>query len=401
LNILIITQVYFPDTVSVSQHLTDLAESLVDSGHSVTVATSRYAYDNKDTFPKISFHNGVKITRVKHTNFGKKKFLLRALNFLTCNISIFVKALFYREKIDLVFSTTSPPFLGFFGLVLSKIKKVPFYFWVMDLQPELAISSGLIKENSITAFFSRIIGNLIIKKSDKLFSIDRFMTNYLVNRGACHKKIVQAPVWPVSMGYFDGEKYANPFRIQNKYNNRIVVMYSGNHSYVHPLDTLLEAARVLKDDDRFLFAFVGGGVRTADVSNFKNQHKLKNIIQHPFQPRETFHISIAASDIQVVVLGDGQIGYTHPNKIYGAMFLGRPFLYIGPRPSHIEDIYSKTENNISVRHGEVYELVYKLKHFANMSEKEIFKIGENNRYFALKTFNPECLIDNIVGHFEK
>ena len=211
MNILIITQVYFPDTVSVSQHLTDLAESLVDSGHSVTVVTSRYAYDYKDNFPKISFHNGVKIIRVQHSNFGKKFISLRAINFLTCNIFIFVRALFYREKIDLVFATTSPPFLGFFGLVLSKIKKVPFYFWVMDLQPELAISSGLIKENSITAYFFRIIGNLIIKKADKLFSLDRFMTNYLIDRGACHEKIAQVPVWPVSTGYYDGEKYANPF----------------------------------------------------------------------------------------------------------------------------------------------------------------------------------------------
>jgi hypothetical protein len=51
----------------------------------------------------------------------------------------------------------------------------------------------------------------------------------------------------------------NLFRKEQGWEGKFVVMYSGNHSLVHPLDTILDAAEALKDDDRFVFAFIGGG----------------------------------------------------------------------------------------------------------------------------------------------
>ena len=48
MKFLIITQVFYPDTVSVSQHISDLAFKLIDEGHSVTVLSSRYPYEDKN-----------------------------------------------------------------------------------------------------------------------------------------------------------------------------------------------------------------------------------------------------------------------------------------------------------------------------------------------------------------
>ena len=61
MNILIITQVYYPDTVSVAQHLTDLAERLVSIGHSVEVISSRYGYDSNDLYDKKAKEKNVYI----------------------------------------------------------------------------------------------------------------------------------------------------------------------------------------------------------------------------------------------------------------------------------------------------------------------------------------------------
>src|SRR5208337_2524127 len=41
--------------------------------------------------------------------------------------------------------------------------------------------------------------------------------------------------------------------------DKFVVMYSGNHSPCHPLETLLAAARRLAADPDLIFCFVGGG----------------------------------------------------------------------------------------------------------------------------------------------
>ena len=178
-------------------------------------------------------------------------------------------------------------------------------------------------------------------------------------------------------------------------------MYSDNHAYVHQLDTLLEAALILKENSRFLFVFVGGGVRKRDVTQFKIKHNLENTVQLPFQPRENIRNSLGSSDIQVVILGNGQVGYTHPNKVYGAMYTSKPILYIGPTESHVADLINDLKGNISVQHWESTILADKIEALFSKSRDEINCIGENNWTYAKNNFHPEVLkqkmIDAIFG----
>lgn len=402
MNIVVLTQVYFPDTVSVAQHLADLCKRLEAGGHSITVITSRFGYDSRESFEKFEVTGNITVKRVWQTNFGKKSFLLRALNFLSFNFSLMVAALLLRQsKVDCIVGTTSPPFSALVGIILSKLKRAPFCFWVMDLQPELSIASGIIEENSYIAKFFTALGNFAIRSSTRIISLDRFMTAHLVSRGGTRSKISEIPVWPVNESVYRGLRLDNPFRIQNHFGEKIVVMFSGNHAHVHPMDTLLEASKILRSDDSMLFAFVGGGVRREQVSQYKNKYALENVVQFPFQPRSIFHISIAASDIQVVIMGSEQVGYTHPNKIYGAMFLGKPILYIGPKKSHVADILGNVLGNISVQHGDVERLVEELKAFSKLDTSEVRRIGDNNRRFAEENFNPNILIDKMAKTIEE
>ena len=397
MKFLIITQVFYPDTVSVSQHISDLAFKLIDEGHSVTVLSSRYPYEEKNkSYNSKDCINGVYIERLYQTSFGKKNIFSRLIDFFTFYCSITFKLFFLnRNKYDIILGTTVPPLLSFIGVVVAKWKKIKFVYWVMDLQPELSISSGLIKKDSLTARLFTFLGNYIIKHSNKVISLDRFMTKYLLSRGA-KNNISTIPVWPVIDEMYHGNRMSNPFRIENNFGDKIVIMYSGNHAYVHPLDTILQAALKLQDNSNFLFVFVGGGVRKKDVSEFKNKYHLDNIIQLPFQPRENIHNSLGSSDIQAVILGDGQVGYTHPNKVYGALYIGKPILYIGPKESHVGDIIDVLSSNIFVEHGDVDRLVNILNEFANMKIDVLEKIGSKNQEYAKLNFHPEVLKNKMI-----
>lgn len=398
MKILLITQVFYPDTVSVSQHLWDLVEYLQKNGHNITVFTSAYPYENKDEkYQDYEEVKGIKIYRINQSKFGKSNPIFRVLDFFTFSFNIGLKLFFIKKKsYDIILGTTVPPLLSFQGVLLSKIKKIPFYYWVMDLQPELSIASSLIKKDSIAAKFLTYIGNYSIKNSKKIISLDSFMTDYLIGRGASQQDIFTIPVWPVIDKLYEGNRSDNPFRIEHDFGEKIVIMYSGNHAFVHPLDTLLKAIQLLKDDPRFLFVFVGGGVRKKNVTEFKNNNKLKNIIQLPFQPRENIHNSLGSSDIQVVIMGDNQVGFTHPNKIYGAMYVGKTILYIGPKQSHVTDIISKLNGNIMVEHNESESIVKGLLEFAELTSVDKEKIGKNNLDYVNSNFSPEVLKKNML-----
>ena len=398
MKILIITQVFYPDTVSVSQHLTDLAFYLNQKDHEVTVFSSKYPYENKETFyPRYEEVNGVKIERIYQTKFGKNNSFFRIIDFFTFTITITFKLLFLnKKKYDIILGTTVPPMLSFVGVLVSKLKKIPFYYWVMDLQPELSIASNLIKKDSFVAKFFTVIGNYSINNSSKIISLDKFMTDYLMGRGAKRENVSTIPVWPVIDEVYKGTRESNPFRIENNFGDKIIIMYSGNHAYVHPLNTVLEVANELRHDNRFLFVFVGGGVRKKDVTQYKLENKLENIVQLPFQPRENIHNSLGSSDLQVVIMGDNQVGFTHPNKIYGAMFVGKPILYIGPSESHVTEILSSLDGNIMAEHNDVKSIVNGLLKFANLEVSQKEQIGLDNLKYANSNFSPAVLKDRML-----
>jgi glycosyltransferase involved in cell wall biosynthesis len=403
MKILIISQVFWPDTSAVSQHLTDLAEELAGRKHEVHVLTSRNGYeDTTIRYKRREVLEGVTIERIWQTGFGKSTKVGRLLNFASFNLILFCRLLFLRRRqYNTIIGVTVPPLLSFFGIIAAKFKGAAFCYWAMDLQPELAIVSGYLKKGSITAKLLLLLGNYIFKQADLILTLDRYMADYIVKRGGTKEKIRINPVWPVMNEVYNGPIEKNPFRCEHKLNNKIVIMYSGNHAVVHPLDTLLNAALFLKDDRRFIFVFIGGGVRKKDVTFIKTENGLNNILQLPYQKRDRIHFSLGAADIHVVIHGNGCTGFTHPSKIYGAMFIGRPIAYIGPEPSHITDIMAVCPGNISVEHGQVEQLIKKLLLFADKSDEERNYIGLNNMKYAHKNFGRSQLIDNLIKEIEK
>ena len=133
---------------------------------------------------------------------------------------------------------------------------------------------------------------------------------------------------------------------------------------------------------------------------YKQKNNLNNILVLPYQPRENIHISLSSADIHVVSLGNDCTGFTHPNKIYGSMFVGKPILYIGPIESHISEILKECPGNISVRHGETNLLVESLIKFADKSEREKDFIGNRNKDYANQFFHPNILIEKMARSIE-
>jgi hypothetical protein len=95
-------------------------------------------------------------------------------------------------------------------------------------------------------------------------------------------------------------------------------------------------------------------------------------------------------------MGAKHVGYTHPNKIYGAMYIGKPVLYIGPDPSHVTEILKDIEGNIMVLHDQVEELVEKLLAFKSIRQDKLEHIGDQNRIVAEGKFSPRKLKSVMV-----
>jgi len=297
-------------------------------------------------------------------------------------------------------SLTSPPLLPVIGVIASKLRRIPVVYWTMDLQPELSVAVGLIRKGSIMAKILQKMSDLVFSHATKIITLDRFMAEHIFYRAARREDVHIVPIWPMTQQYYEGGEEENPFVKEYDLAGRFIVMYAGNHSLVHPVKTLLDAATALREDPRFLFVHIGGGSRLNEVKERKEQCNLENLRILPFQPREKIHLSLGAASMQVVIMGNEVVGLTHPNKIYGAMYLGKPILYIGPPESHVTDILSHCPGNITIGHDQGDLLAQKLRDFIDLPSGERNAIGQRNRAYALEHFDPETLIIKMVDEIE-
>lgn len=399
MKILLVNQSFYPDHAATAQYLTDLAQGLARQGHQVSVLCARRAfYSPHKRYAKADTFHGINIIRVWPFHLGRRTRFLRTIDSLALNIAIFLKLLFL-PKADKVVALTSPPLLAWFALWATRLKGSKFCYWIMDLNPDQAIAAGWLSEQSVLAKFLNYALKTILQKADQLIVLDRFMQQKIERKGAPLAKITIIPPWSFNNTLYPVATEQNSFLKRHALQDKMVVMYSGNHSPCHPLDTLLKAANELKRQHDIRFVFVGGGGGVAHVSRFKEEHDLENIIQIPYQSRQELKESLSAASIHVVSMGEDYVGIVHPSKIYGILAVKRPVLYIGPAESPIAEIVAKLSNSYQVQHKDVQEAVSAINAtYQKWLHNE--ELSENNtRLFS--QYSQDSLLLKIIDVIEK
>ena len=398
---LIFSQVYVPDPASVGQHMHDVAAEMARRGHRVIVYASARGYDDPTRkYPRRETRDGVEIRRIPFASFGKASIPRRIAGTASFMSQVILRGLTTFGADGLLFST-SPPMIGFAGTLQKWVKRIPTTYWAMDLNPDQLITMGKIAATSPTARFLEANNRMILRNSDLVVALDRFMADRLRPRCAgLDDKLAIIPPWPHEDHIEPVPHDANPFRDEHGLQGKFVVMYSGNHSPSNPLDTLLSAAEKMKEDDRFRFLFVGGGIGKKAVEAFVKQHELTNAICLPYQPMETLRYSLSAADAHVVSLGGDMVGIIHPCKVYGAMTVARPVLFLGPRPSHVSDLLDQHDFGWHVAHGDVDGMVATLRAMVETPAAELAAKGETARRVLKESLSQEQLCGAMCDRIE-
>ena len=363
-TIALLSQPYVPDPAAVGQHVADVAIELAARGHRVIVFTARRGYEKaSEQYSAREMRDGVEVRRLPFSSFGRRSNAVRFLVGLLFTLQATVRLLFLPGLETLVVSTT-PPTAPLAAIVVGWVRRVRVVFWVMDLNPDQLIALGVAQPTSILVRAFDAMNRAILRVADAVVVLDRFMLDRVARKGDVADKLVLLPPWPPEDELMSVEAHDNPFRREHVADGQVVIMYSGNYSPTNPLTTIIDAARRLEHDPRFVFMFIGGGVGKREVT----EANLRNVISLPYQPLDRLRFSLSAADIHVVTLGNAAVGVVHPCKVYGAMAVSRAILFVGPSPSHISDLIESGRVGWSVRHGDVDGVIRALEHVATDAE---------------------------------
>jgi glycosyltransferase involved in cell wall biosynthesis len=313
---------YWPDTGATGQLLTELAEDLVaHHGWQVTVVTGRPRGAHAAA---REWRNGVQIIRARGTTFDPRRFVGRAVNYLTYFVSAAIAAARLPSH-DVSAAMTDPPIIGLAALMTARRTGGAFVFICQDVFPEVAV---LVED-----FRSRIVDGVLdwvnrylLRHADRIVVLGASMQRRLViGKGADPARITIIHNWADAAALGPGPK-DSAFTRDHGLSGHFVLMHAGNIGLSQNLDVVLDAAERLRRDDRIRIVLLGDGSRRQALQQTAVARGLTNVAFLPYQPRAEMRQSYAAADVFLVSLQPGLSGFIVPSKVYSILAAGKPFL---------------------------------------------------------------------------
>lgn len=326
MKILVVCQYYYPEPFRIS----DICEELVRKGHEVQVVTGypNYpegilykGYGRKKKIDEVI--NGVKVHRC-FTIPRKKGSIYRLFNYVSFAFSskIYVKSkkcvAADEKNFDVVFvNQLSPVIMGEAAISYKKKYKVPIILYCLDLWPESLIAGG-VKRNSFVYKIFRKWSERIYCNVDKIAVTSRMFIEYLVKEfGISIDRIYYLPQY--AEGIF--EKIP-----QKEANGLFDFMFAGNIGEIQSVETIIKAARLLKNEP-VKFHIVGGGTDLERLQILSTKNGLDNVIFYGRRPVEEMPMFYEKADAMLVTLkADPILSFTLPGKIQSYMAAGKPII---------------------------------------------------------------------------
>ncbi|HEY6931242.1 MAG TPA: glycosyltransferase [Thermoanaerobaculia bacterium] len=331
LRVLIVTQFYPPETGAAQNRLSDLAQRLSDFGNQVTVLTAMPNYPTGRVFERYrglwvleEQRNGVRVIRTWIYAHPTRNFTRRMMTYWSFVLSSLGIGLFRVGGQDVVVVESPPLFLGLAGVVISWLRQARFVMNVSDLWPESAVAMGVLRQPSLIRL-SRWLEEFLYRQSDLITGQTRGIVDNIQKR--CPDKRIAVITNGVDIERFDEVTASDRSEVREEWGvaDAFVVGYAGLHGLAQGLETVLEAAEILKDREDVVFVFVGSGPVKDSMIRFQERAGLKNVRFIDNQPTSRVPAILAAFDAAVIPLKRLDLFRgALPSKLFEAMASGTP-----------------------------------------------------------------------------
>jgi glycosyltransferase involved in cell wall biosynthesis len=396
-HFLIVTQYFWPETFRVN----DLALGLVSRGHKVTVLTGIPNYpkgsffDGYKLWQSAEEWNGVEIIRSPLLPRGRGKGWQLALNYLSFaifgTITGIVKC---RGNYDTILGFAPSPITSAFpAIALRSIKKIPFAFWLQDLWPESLTAAGMPLPSALMKLV-RMMVDFIYKRCDSVFIQSPGFKQHVLSAGIPESKIHYVPNWAEEL--FQPVKANSEFAVKESLPQGFKVFFAGNIGKAQDFETILEAAKILRQNKKIHWVILGEGRQLKWVKKEIEKHQMKeNFHLLGRKPMELMPSFFAHANVLLATLKKNPaFSVTIPSKIQSYLACKKPIIVsiegVGA------EIIRNSHSGICVAPGEPSKLADAVLEIFEMDKTAQEKLGENGLRYYQSEFERNMVIDRII-----
>lgn len=315
-DILIISNYYPPESGAAPNRIHTLATSLAKHDYNVIVVCPfpNYPFGKifdgyKGRFRKRTSEENITVHRLWLLASNSKNKFIRLFSMLSFALHLFVFLLFKKSPQKVIIQC-SPLFVGFFGVLICKLKRKKIILNVSDLWPLAGLEMGILHKGFYYSILEKIElfnyknSDLLLGQSQEI--LDHFEVKVPQKETFLYRNFPGFELTPVQ---------------DNIDKKTIKIVYAG---LLGIAQGILNTCKELNLPENIEFHIYGNGPETDQIIEFA-KHK-SNIYYHGSVSREILHQELKSFHLTLIPLINRIYGSV-PSKIFEYTRLGLPILY--------------------------------------------------------------------------
>lgn len=394
MRFLILTQYFPPETGAAQVRLKELAKGLQRQGHEVVIVTAFPNHPSGVIPPKYRGYwsmkdevEGLPVYRTWVYPVQRGRFWKRLLNYFSFTFSS-LWGILKAGPCDVLFVESPPLFLGMTAVLGSWIKRARLVFNVSDLWPESAVALGLVTNKTMIRM-TEGLETWLYNRSWKLSAVTIGIRDTWIKRGIPAKKIAFLPNG-VNLELFRPLPPDQEFKEKLGLQDKFVLVYTGTMGYAQGLESVLEAANLLRSEPQYHFLFLGDGTEKPKLEEMAKEMKLPNVQFLGFQPVTDMprYLSLAAGSIiplKKLKLFEG----ARPSKMFPAMGCAVPVIYSGE--GEAVDLVREAGAGLTVEPENPSEMAQAIRSLYKLNDRGK-SMGENGRRYVEEHYSWDSIV---------
>lgn len=299
----------------------------VRAGHEVTVISGIPNHPTGKVYPGYRRQpvyrenvDGIEVLRVWVYTTPNSGIFRRSFNYISYALSAAFSGQFV-EKPDIVIASSPQILVGLAGIAVKWLRGVPLVVEIRDLWPD-TIAEIEINIGDTAMRLLRSVECFLYRTPDMVVSVSPAFHDHLVTNGVEERRLRVIPNGVDRSLFFpEREKTRNFFN--GTLRNKFIVAYIGTMGMCHGLDTILDAASILRGTSDVHFVLMGEGAQKKMLK--ARCSTSPNVSVYDSRPRREIAGILHEIDAALVLLKDKPVFRTViPSKLFEAMGCGVP-----------------------------------------------------------------------------
>jgi glycosyltransferase involved in cell wall biosynthesis len=403
MNILFLTDNFYPETNAPAKRTLEHCKEWSDLGHNVTVITGAPNFPKGKVFKgyknrlyQSELVNNLTVKRVWTFITANKGFLLRIIDYISFMVSSLVCGIF-TKKHDVIIATSPQFFTLISGYFISLFKRTPLVLEIRDLWPESIVAVGIIKESSWVITILHKIAFFLYSRSTMVICVTESFKKDLIKKGVDKNKI-----FVVENGFnLDTNLIPNKSikEIESQYNIKqedFTISFTGTVGMAHGLEIILNSAKTINKKMKFLI--IGDGASRSELLEQAKKEQLDNInFISNISWQEIVNLNQLIDMHLVHLIDNPEFRKVIPSKIFESMALKKPVIMGVLGESR--DIIDKASCGINITPENHRELNAVINNYLDKPDT-IKKMGGNGYDFVNQEYSRKKMAKKMIEFIE-